>query len=343
MPNVPAELEARQVQTLPQGLCKETIAEWNDTAGDYVRTKMFDRKQFVTDTDLEMGGHIQKLVTMELHISGEERQRQFWQEHGGRTTVRNTIRKKRQAAQNSMKIAFRGKLLLYCIVPVMIRIPSFCISHLFFVASFNMAMGIEWIAKTSKDCVADPPTPDELMGDDGMRKNIGNYTEFADRMVRAVYGKSRYSPGSSTTLFEDLVSPSQEAFALLLYKNGYENWVWMHNHASMTSDGSDDTGETGDEEACPHYKYTKRTGDFTSRNGGWTREGMELFNDLYKKVKEDRQSDNGAFGIVYREHRVCLCGKKRKRRTTDGAQYQQAICGDLDDLWTAAASQMTSI
>jgi len=75
----------------------------------------------------------------------------------------------------------------------------------------------------------------------------------------------------------------------------------------MTSDGSDDTGETGDEEACSHCKYTKRTGDFTSRNGGWTREGMDLFNDLYKKEKEDRQSDNGAFAKVYREHRVCLC------------------------------------
>ena len=183
------------------------------------------------------------------------------------------------------------------------------------------------------------------MGDNGMRSNVDRYTEFADRMVRAVYGtKSRYSPGSSKTLFEDLVSPtSQEAFALLLYQNGYENWVWMHNHASMTSDGSDDTVETGDEEACPHYKYTKRTADFTSRNGGWTREGMDLFNDLYKKVKEDRQSDDGAFAKVYREHRVCLCGNKRKRRTNDGTRYQQAICDDLDDLWTAAATNMTSL
>ena len=111
----------------------------------------------------------------------------------------------------------------------------------------------------------------------------------------------------------------------------------------MTSDGSDDTvvGETGDEEACPHYKYTKRTSDFANRNGGWTREGMDLFNDLYRKVKEDRQSDNGAFAMVYREQRACLCGKKRKRRATSGAQYQLAICGDLDGLWTAAATYMT--
>ena len=70
---------------------------------------MFDRKQFVSDADLEMGGHIQKLVAMELHMSGAERQRLFWEDHGGRTTVRNTVRKKRQASQNSMKIAFRGE------------------------------------------------------------------------------------------------------------------------------------------------------------------------------------------------------------------------------------------
>jgi hypothetical protein len=109
------------VQPLPQELCKETVAEWNDTAGDYVRAKMFDRKQFVTDADLEMGGHIQKLVAQELHISGTERQRQFWEDHGGRTTVRNTVRKKRQTAQNSMKLAFRGEL-VYCCVPTIASI-----------------------------------------------------------------------------------------------------------------------------------------------------------------------------------------------------------------------------
>ena len=66
----------------------------------------------------------------------------------------------------------------------------------------------------------------------------------------------------------------------------------------MTSDGSDVTAkkEGGDEdEGCPHYKYTKRSGNFTSRNGGWTRESMTLYNELYKKVKGNRQTDDGAF------------------------------------------------
>jgi hypothetical protein len=103
---------------------------------------------------------------------------------------------------------------------------------------------IEWIAKTNKDRLDDPPKPEEYV-ENGLRSKVAGYTEFADRMIRAVYGKSSYSPSSSTVLFDDLISPSQEAFALLLYNNGYENWVWMNNNACMTSDGSDATTADG--------------------------------------------------------------------------------------------------
>jgi hypothetical protein len=93
---------------LPQGLDKQTVGDWKDATADYVRRKMFDKKQFVSDDDLVMGGHIQKLVTFELNINNIERQKMFWEEGGGRETVRETVRKKRQAAQNAMKLAFRG-------------------------------------------------------------------------------------------------------------------------------------------------------------------------------------------------------------------------------------------
>ena len=180
------------------------------------------------------------------------------------------------------------------------------------------------------------------MENNGLRSDVARYTEFADRMIRAVYGKTRYNPSSSTVVFDDLISPSQEAFTLLLYRNGYENWVWMHNHAALTSESSDTTvgGEGGEEHGCPQYKYTKRTGDFTSRNGGWTRDGMTLYNELYRKVKEDRRSDDGSFGKLYREHRAYLCGKKRKRRNADAdGQQQLVICDDLEQLWTAVATE----
>ena len=98
----------------------------------------------------------------------------------------------------------------------------------------------------------------------------------------------------------------------------------VHDHACMTPDGSEVTAEDDDDEGCcPHYKYTKRSGDFTSRNGGWTREGMTLYNELYLKVRADREKDNGAFGRLYMEHRVSLSGKKRKRRNANGADQNQ--------------------
>jgi pullulanase/glycogen debranching enzyme len=95
-----------QVQALQQGLCKQTLADWKDATADYVCTKMFDRKQFVSDDALVMGGNIQKLVSFELIISGKESQRLFWEEQEGMTTVRETVRKKWQAEHNAMKLAF---------------------------------------------------------------------------------------------------------------------------------------------------------------------------------------------------------------------------------------------
>ena len=58
----------------------------------------------------------------------------------------------------------------------------------------------------------------------------------------------------------------------------------MDNHACfLTLDGSHDTagGETGGQEGCPNYKYKEMTGYFISRNGGWMREGINLYNKLY--------------------------------------------------------------
>jgi hypothetical protein len=95
------------VQASLQGLCKQMLSDWKDATADYVRTKLFDKKQFDSDEDLlVMGGHIQKLVSFELHNSGIERQRLFWEDQGEMITIRNTVRKKWLAAQNAMKLAF---------------------------------------------------------------------------------------------------------------------------------------------------------------------------------------------------------------------------------------------
>jgi hypothetical protein len=77
----------------------------------------------------------------------------------------------------------------------------------------------EWIGFTSQNRQEDPPEPDEV--ETSMRGD--QVIEFADRMIRAVHGKSIFSSKAATTDFEDLVMPSQEA--LLLYRNGYKKGI----------------------------------------------------------------------------------------------------------------------
>jgi hypothetical protein len=80
-------------------------------------------------------------------------------------------------------------------------------------------------------------------------------------------------------MFGSLVSPSQEAFTMLLYKNGFKKWVWMHN-GSVSSEASEaSNGATSD--GSPGYIYTARTSDLTSRKkGGWSRMDMLKYNEL---------------------------------------------------------------
>jgi hypothetical protein len=51
-----------EMQRLPQEVCKQTLDDWKDSAAEYVRAELFDKKQFVTDEEFVMGGSIQKLV-----------------------------------------------------------------------------------------------------------------------------------------------------------------------------------------------------------------------------------------------------------------------------------------
>ena len=99
-----------RIAELPLVMDGNSIEDWNQGAADCVRSSIFAKQQFlVSDAALDMGGIIQKHVVNYINITNIERLRMFWEENGGRETVRNTFRRKRQAAQNAMKIAFKGK------------------------------------------------------------------------------------------------------------------------------------------------------------------------------------------------------------------------------------------
>jgi hypothetical protein len=82
-------------------------------------------------------------------------------------------------------------------------------------------------------------------------------------MICTVHGKSLYGEKVGIMLFHSLVAQSQESFTMLLYRDAYYKWVWMHN-GSVSSQASEGTnGSTSD--GSPGYIYTARTSDLSSK------------------------------------------------------------------------------
>jgi hypothetical protein len=70
---------------------------------------LFDKKQFITDEEIGIGGFTKKWGCVFINISGAERARSLCEDKGGKELFRNIFCRKRQAAQNAMKLASRGK------------------------------------------------------------------------------------------------------------------------------------------------------------------------------------------------------------------------------------------
>ena len=50
----------KSMQILPEEVCKQTLDDWRDSAAEYVRAELFDKKQFITDEEIGIRGSIQK-------------------------------------------------------------------------------------------------------------------------------------------------------------------------------------------------------------------------------------------------------------------------------------------
>ena len=85
-------------------------------------------------------------------------------------------------------------------------------------------------------------------------------------------------------------------------------------------------------DGCPGYQYTAWAIDLTSRNGGWSREGMLIFNEMYQMVQINRNNDKGAFSDLYKEHWLEKTTRKRKRRRDNNGSHQALkISDDMEE------------
>ena len=112
------------------------------------------------------------------------------------------------------------------------------------------------------------------------------YTTFWDRFAHLVEPKIMFGTKMKTaTKDSELLCSSSEAFALLLLENHWERWIDLYiiSKGEIFQRGK---SVLGDYETDIPPKYT-RGGSKTVRGigKGWTKEGIERFNELYLMVK----------------------------------------------------------
>jgi hypothetical protein len=193
---------------------------------------------------------------------------------------------------------------------------------------------IEWLEAANRngrnrsEQVLEPPKPDILEME--MRKDVKQYIQFVTRMLPPVYGKEIWNEVVVKTKLSNFVTVSQEAFGLLLYKNGYEAWSWMLSDSSSSSDGD---GIEAPKQ--PTFKYnSKSINHVMGRNSGLTVEGLNAFNTLYVLVTKDREDNGEAFDDALLKYYEKRNNKKRKRVPVDdrGTRHKLKICDDLAGL-----------
>ena len=75
--------------------------------------------------------------------------------------------------------------------------------------------------------------------------------EFVHIIVRAGIPTNVFDTELTQTDLCDFVSVSTEAFILLVYRNGYHRWKWMHEHGVESS--SVESMEDSNSEPAPDF------------------------------------------------------------------------------------------
>jgi hypothetical protein len=110
------------------------------------------------------------------------------------------------------------------------------------------------------------PTDD----DDDDQDDITTFTFVAEYLVGAVIGKKEWDRYKCRDRLSTKFTPSDKAYLYVILTNSYDLWKNVEGSrvgtGSLTKDGT-------------NKKYC-----------GWTREGIEMYNEFLKKVKENCQA-----------------------------------------------------
>lgn len=155
------------------------------------------------------------------------------------------------------------------------------------------------------------------------RKNTDAMIYFCNAFLSCVVGKKLWNSSVSTMPMSRIASPSDEAFGYLIVENLYDAWKLQKekennpDYAERKTGGG--LGEDGRRQPILG-KYTKSKYKRAGKFGGWSREGLERFNELYLEVQEDRKDNGDLFEREFGKRNQKPVEVAKRRRGDEGLE-----------------------
>jgi len=123
------------------------------------------------------------------------------------------------------------------------------------------------------------------IGDDLLDLNIDKdiFRVFLDTFLSVFYPKLRFRDHMKHRLLSEVVTTSEEAFAILVLENNYKRWKWMSTLVDLESESL-----TEPQPLLVYQENLRPRKDGKPNAGDWTEEGLARMNELYDMVDEKR-------------------------------------------------------
>ena len=158
-----------------------------------------------------------------------------------------------------------------------------------------------------------------------LRANVEAYGHFCDRILPCVIGKMAWSKDVYSKEISKIATPTDKAWALLLLENSWDLWHQMAEYELKA--------ETLPKEQRVKTKWTS-TAISAGKYEGWGDDGIPRYNELVKKVREDREqhkSFDAMFLEKKREERALkMMSSKKRNRSNDSMDENHVVCIEND-------------
>ena len=126
-----------------------------------------------------------------------------------------------------------------------------------------------------------------------LREDKGTYRWFCDTFLKEIHGKREFDKITTMQNLSDYITVSDEAFALITVQNSYEK---IESAITGNSNVKSKYTKSG---ATPHGKNEL----FGFKYGGWSKEGILVYNNLFDKIAQDRIK-NKYFDEYFKQYKM---------------------------------------